>query len=465
VIVLFEHTPRFHRKRFGGAPLAPQQPCEPTSSARTSGERVRFVTGFLSAFRAQLHLESVDMALHVTASARSIPALLQLGFGAQIQSVSTGRYLGAGPRGACISCDRDAAQVWYILSRDSMVGDNAHTPRAAVAVVESPGATPRYLSLNDTGATLSNAPAAVRISLPEGANVGPSDVSFGFRQVMQEKKFLKVQDGAKIGEEVCLSDGLDKLSRFKFVVLVGSIGRELGCGLSSASKLVSVPTAVLLGLLELGVRFRLRSVHGRVLRVASRGVDAPGDGVVAVVQSGPKSREDEAYDEELVLEAVRRSMDVGDVAYSRYVFTDVSSKKCLSVRSSNVELGRNRLLNETAALLVQTPLSRSSDSEFGGFLEVIPAQNQWSRVHIGETVVEGDSTRSQWLMAGMRGRLECRHHRGAWETFRFEFIQQTLDASLRELPPSNFYADADAADRALVRAELAAQVSAARGHP
>jgi LIM domain len=405
------------------------------------------------------------MALYVGISARSIPALLQLGFGAQIQSISTGKFLGRGPGGTCTACDQDAAQVWYISSRDTSKGDISRAPRAAVALVDSPGGCPQYLSLNDSSPTVSDMPAAVRVACPENTNVGANDVVFGFRQVMQEKLYLSVQESSKDASAVVLSERLDRTSKFRFRVLVGSIGQDAGSGLGSDAKLTSFAGAISLGILELGVRFRLRSVHGRVLRVAAASaMTESNEGIAAVVQDGPKTREDEANEEELVIEAFRRSASSADVSFSRYMFTDVKSGKCLSVRANNIERGRRELLTETAALLVPRSSSGASNSEAVGFLQVIPVQNQWSQVHIGESVVnDGHGNQVQWLMAGMRGRLECRHHRGAWETFRMEFVQQSLDAALRELPPSNLYSEADAADRAVVRAELVAQVSAARG--
>jgi LIM domain len=408
--------------------------------------------------------------------------LFQLGFGARIQSTSNGKYVGSGASGSCVMVDEAHAPVWNLVSRDFAVGEVAQTPRCAVSL-RSEDSRPqmRYLNLRGAVPAVTEAPAVVRITLPLGMGISPRKVDFGFRQVLQEKRRLTTHGAATSSATALASETANgKSERFRLHVLVSSIGRDgVSSRASSASLFVSVVEALSLAVLELGVRFRLRSVHGRVLRTPLSGPGAgaatnDADGIndlsapaasakktkkkknkdiVLVLQDGPQSSVDETLAGEIVFEALRRA--------NCFVFTSVEDNCALSVRSTNLELSRAQTLRESAALLL--PLKGTGESQQqSNLLNVLPADNRWGYLHVGASVEVNGKQQNEWLMAGMRGRLETRHHLKAWESFRVEYVKQSLDAALRELPFSDMYANADCVDRARVRAEVAAQVAAAR---
>jgi LIM domain len=426
------------------------------------------------------------MALYVGASAADLPALFQLGFSAQIQNVSTRKFVSSDASGCCVVVEEQQAPVWNLVSRDFSVGEAAATSRCAVTLSTGSACDSiRYLDLHGTIPTISNDPAVVRVVFPSSANVAAENVEFGFRQVLQEKRRLSTRGASTASGTALASETADGNSeRFRLHVLVDSIGREgvNSCRRSDAS-FVSVAEAMALAVLELGVRFRLRSVHGRVLRTTASG---PGAGTVAdevdsgdnatvgkpkkelsaerkrkakpsvvlVLQDGPKSSEDETLAGEILFESIRRA--------KHYVFTSVVDNRVMSVKSSNLKTSRDKTLHETAALLVTHEAGWDQEQQPPGFLDVVPAKKRWGFVHVGGSVEVDGKQVTEWLMAGMRGRLETRRHRSSWESFRVEYIKQSLDAALRELPHSSIFNNADTADRAHVRAEVAAQVASAR---
>lgn len=410
------------------------------------------------------------MAFFSGVDAKSLPALLHVGFCARISpSQSDDRYLApsSASGGGATLVARDAAPLWHVVSRDLPPpgGDASFAPRAAVAVL---GERLRFLSLRGEAVEVKEEPGAVRVLLPEGGGG-----ELGFRQVLQEKMALSAK-GREVGLKRGASGGAEK---WRVEVAAGSIGR--GVEVEEGGGFVSLAEATVLAVLELGVRFRLRSVHGRVLSIsetavgAKAGGDTPGAGArkkgkkkpVIVRQDGPKTRLDEAQETELIFEPARRAVENGDGELA-YTFSRVGTPGVLSVREGNMESTRT-MARQTAAVLLR--LSAGEASSGKGVLVVAPAGRGWGGIHIGERRRAegggGDAMGERsvdWLMAGPRGRLETRRHHGAWEAFSVEFVEQSYNAGLRELPASNTFSEADASERANARAEIAAKVSAAR---
>jgi LIM domain len=424
------------------------------------------------------------MALFTTVDASRLSALLHVGFSARIQSPVTSTYLAEGPRSTVALVPLAAAPLWHIISRESPAVTNTPDacPRAAVALAPAPDAAPRYLSLRDSAPSVADEPCAVRLALPPAG--GGTDVLFGLRQVLQDRLLLSG------GGAVSLRADAGRCERWRLEVCAASLGRAVGSvGAEDGGAFLSVAEAATFAILELGVRFRLRSVHGRVLSTsAPAATGAPGAAAasapaatpaggargkrknrpVVVRQDGARARLDEAGDADLVLEPTRRSAAAGGARGFSYSLEDAAGGGVLSVGAANQEATR-AMVHESAAVLRQLSVPDAARGRSGTVLVVAPSGRGWGFVHVGARATgdgggEGGDPdgRAEWLMAGPRGRLETRRHRGAWESFRVEFVEQSFHASLRELPASSLFADADAADRALVRAEIAAKVSAAR---
>lgn len=404
------------------------------------------------------------MALYSNVSAETFSALLQVGMEARIKCAASDGYLGVRNGLACIvSCAKEAS-LWYFISRDQSEGKNASMPRCAVALVNAPDDVPHYLSIYMKEPQISETPAAVRVVYPKSAEVSAQSLRVSFRQVLQQKQYLSVYGSKSKSGALTLRPECGVNEQFNLEVYEPSIGRGYTTVDPLPDRFVSVSHAVLVALLELHARFRLRSVHGRILHVSSgvREGDWGESDPVCVLQDGPRSKETEIGDHDIVFSAVRSSGK--DDNQRKYLFREVNHGRVLSIYSSNKEVSRRQRLLDTVAVLVRSPGDLTSDEIVRNSLRVVPADSEWSTAFIGGIAV-GTEKDTQWLMAGPRGRLETRSHTGAWESFRFEFVEQTICASLKELPSSQLYSEADASDRVNMRCEIAAQVSEARSQP
>lgn len=408
------------------------------------------------------------MALYSVVDSLSFVGLLHVGFRARIESISCRKYLASSRTGNCVLVGEEDAPLWYIVSRD--LGSTSKTenmsPRCVVATGEPPSRT-RYLSLHSGHPSVSDTPCTVRISVPEPQS-GSTNVSFAFAHVRQDKGCISVRGGVN-GLSV-QSGKAGRTESFSLSVAAASIGRGMVPG---GSVYISATQALVLALLELGVRFRLRSIHGRVLKRPASAEGLYGNSEhsnsssptkknrtpLIVLQDGPKSRIDQSSDEELVFEAARRSSQQGQSSFY-FSFTEIMNGGFLSISPKALDKSQV-LLGQSAALV----LPKGSDRNAAvSSVAVEPGGAGWGVLHLGSESSDKSTSeaKTDWLMAGPRGRLETRNHCGPWESFKLEFVEQSFSAALRELPPSEVVSNADAADRAAVRAEIAAQVAAAR---
>ncbi len=209
------------------------------------------------------------MALYSEVGPSHTAALWHIGCGGLLRSASENKFLRVKGSGVLSLVDRDDASVWYVVSRETSLTSEKHVgPRCAVVQCEGPGATLRYMSLHGERPCAKQEPAVVRLGFA-GDGKGPGGhCQVGFAQVMHEKTWMSVskKDGA---DEVTLAVDVERCSRsecFDFEIAISTVGRGiLEASLVKNGSFTSLSGAVSLAVLELSVRFRLRSVHGRVL--------------------------------------------------------------------------------------------------------------------------------------------------------------------------------------------------------
>lgn len=268
------------------------------------------------------------------------------------------------------------------------------------------------------------------------------------------RSLISLQRPAPSGAFLSLSGSADatlvptcsKRELFHLEYIPGSIG----AGFFTPGKLLPflhTTQALSHALLQLGVRIRLRSVHGRVLRV-----DSGENRIIPVVQDGPKSDVDEVTDKEMVLTPFK--IDNGKEAEDdMFIFKEVETGLALSIDKGNVSVSKMRMLQETPVLLVDENEAKPVCVRYG--------THDWGVVHLG-CAGSGDEE-VLWLMAGPKGRLELRSHTSAWETFTVEFVRQSLDVAVKELPESPVYRAASDETRTAVRTEIISKIEEARG--
>lgn len=426
------------------------------------------------------------MALFSSADASFLPALLHVGFSARLETASSAKYVAEGRDGACILADEADAPPWYIVSRDvAPAGEKNFAPRVALATTASAGGQSRFLGMYDGEAPeVGTSPCAVRIVLPKPAgSKAPADPTFAFRQVLQDKRLLSarpLQDpAAKAGAMSLWTGSEGREERFLLRVCAKSIGRGPGFVVPKGNEaaFVSVADAMTFALLELGVRCRIRSVHGRVLwRTVRDATDSkPGTKkkkkrkFMVVRQDGPASGEEIVSEDHVVFEAMKRSSQEHDGAFVCTVVEAGGAGRILTIGAHNLERSKV-LLHQSAAVLAEMSAGDVAAGKSGSMLVVRASGRGWGNISIGAPSAPakekgtsgGSSDAVEWLMAGPRGRLEVRKHCSTWESFSLELVEQSYTASLSELPPSHLFAEADSADRAMARIQIAQKVAAAR---
>lgn len=377
-------------------------------------------------------------------TAADISSLLRVGFAARLRAETRDSWIASADSGAATRVDtRDDAAVLRF------VGDGG---RVAVMAGQGEG----FLALADA-VSFGAAPGVVKVVVCRERLVALGGVGGA-----GDARFMSMK-GVPCGGALKMGRACGKMEMWHLEVVPGSVGTGR---LGDVSRSLSVRQAVCDAILELGVRVRLRSVHGRVLRredVLPKGVEAGKRSFRVVLQDSPKSTLAESHDLECIFDVFRRGGET-----PRYVFREVSSGLYLSVRGANMERSKKRTLCETAALLVKVSDADLASGAKGGLLKVEADASSWGLVYIGEPPPSDPKVdpptpgATEWLMAGARGRLEVRKHKREWESFRIEVVQQTYDAALRELPANAVFSTADAATRAVLRAEVAAKVAAAR---
>lgn len=325
------------------------------------------------------------MALYTRHEPADVSLLLATGFTTRLR-VLCGRgekYLGVSESGQlrCVASD-DASTV-------EIYGGRCGSTLAAVRLSEQ-----RYIDVDNAEGTCET-PMLVRI---ETARYGGVGIRIAFCTTRKPNRYLVLSDTGVATmsvetppEHVCLE-------------LVMS---------------TTVAQACMLATLAAGTRFRLRSVHGRVLYVQ--------DG--HILQDGAVTEIEEAGEKDLVLEVIRHGDD--------WYLQDVNSTKFLYMQPQNQPL--LSLVNDANTAFRFHP-------------------HNWGAMHIG---VDDDKGTTEWLMGGMRGRLESRRHTRGWEVFRVEYVEQAL-RRVKEEVENAVYAEAEKLTKERMRAAVRADVEKAR---
>ena len=210
----------------------------------------------------------------------------------------------------------------------------------------------------------------------------------------------------------------------------------------TADEAMSLAQACVRAAIHLGLRFRLRSVHNRLFH-AARGSGRK----VAVLQDGAKTTIESMGGNECVFEPIRKGGHV--------LLRDVDKNRYLAVKPGSD--GKNVFL---------VPVNSAENKNSGSHL-VLRESNEWGIVYIGVVVgdVESgakDKDAIEWIMCGMRGRLETRRHQRGWERLFIEFVVQSRERALNNVKPAKVLDTAETNSRAKLRAQVVAGVRNAR---
>ncbi|CDF41110.1 unnamed protein product [Chondrus crispus] len=307
-----------------------------------------------------------------------------------------------------------------------------------------------FLALSGTTPRLTDNPGVLKVCIPFGTE-NPQRTLISLQRPGPGGAFLSLSGGK---DRARLKNVVSKRELFHLEIVPGTLGKGFVNGPfdHNLPRLTSVE-ALSHAVLELGVRFRLRSAHSRVLR--------RGDGdqnFVAVVQNGPKTSIQETHEKELLFSGFRVDGAVsGSNGHMRalFVIKDVESGKVLSVSKSNIAQSRAKTLCESAAALIPE----------GNAVSPLCVQSRqvWGGIYLGNVKMRGGDEAGavqvdEWLMAGPKGRLEVRTNRSSWESFTIEFVRQSFAMAINELPESPLYAIASETTRSNIRSEIAARV-------
>lgn len=388
-----------------------------------------------------------DMALFDNSSPAQLQLLLRLGFAARLRSETADIFVSQNSQNILVrTSDRSKAAPFFFLSGDT----SPHEKQAYnTAVLCRPAVKNEstFLSLLPSPSVTGN-PTLLKVRLVEHSQ--PNRVLFSICN-LAPLSYLSLS-GVKEAAPLVTSPLCNKWAMFHLEVLPNTIGKGSSAGAFNTSPsdgfpYLTIPQAISSALLELGVRFRLRSVHRRVLRRDP--VQSGTKNAVPVLQNGPKTSLDVSHDQEILLEAFRVASNGS--SFQRFALQDTQSSKYLLLYHENSSKTVQPKFPNTAAVLQD-----AQDSHI-----LIKPSPAWGVIHVGLMVKESPL----WLMAGPRGRLELRSNPGAWESFSLEFVRQSYDALLSELPVPGVYKVAEETTKAAVRSQIVSRVAAAKGTP
>lgn len=352
------------------------------------------------------------MALFESLALPHLSALLRQGFASRLRSETSDIYLSQ-KNDVLVSTDRRAeGSIFFFITGDG--------PLTAVLARRPEGGDPRFLSLPETP-TLTTTPNLLKLNL-----VDKDRCLFSVSRVTPPAHISLHQ--VSLNAPAKLRQNCSKWELFHLEILPDSIGKGFLPDAFQDLSFMSFSQALTHAFLQLGSRFRLRSVHSRVLQFSEDN---------CIHNDSPNTDVASSHDSELLLTAFLSAENISDAAHAYYALQHVQSGKRISLSSPNFKL--------------------ADDSQ--KVVHVRASPNGWGTVSLAS---EKDG-KVMWLMAGPRGRLDMRNRPGAWETFTIELVRQSYDAALRDIPVPAIYKVAEIATRSAVREQIAARVAAAKG--
>ena len=353
------------------------------------------------------------MALFESLSLSHLPALLRQGFGARLRSETADIFLTQRDDNTLMTTDkRDNASIFFFVTSD---------PPLTVVLVRKPEASQaKYLSLTETPALVTE-PCLLKLKLVNSRR-GLFSISYPAPPRQLSLHHIQSRKTASLRSEN------SKWEQFHLEILPRTIGSGIIDTSLVASPHVSLSQALTHAFLRLSSRFRLRSVHSRVLSEDSR---------LCVHNDVPKTSVASSTSSDLLLVSYHSTQPAKDASCAHYTIRHAIAEKQLKLTPSP------RFVSESDILI----LIRASPNGYG------------------TVSLSPPSPKPAWLMAGKSGKLESRPRPGAWETFTIELVRQSYEATLREIPPSVLFKTAEAAMRAALHAKVASAKKGATAKP
>lgn len=394
------------------------------------------------------------MALFEKPSHQHILTLLRVGFAARLRSELADTYLSVNEKENATlyrTDNREFSTVFVFVSGDNSVLDTSDVlPRSALAAVlasKTSKLDDAYFLTLDNTPSLTDSPNLLKVSLTRAPH--SRRLLFSLSTPGPEPVYLTLF-GVQRDQPVLTSRTPSKHALFHFEIVPQSIGK----GFASVSFPHSQPffypsQAFTHAILQLGVRFRLRSIHSSLLARRSSNSLPTGNSLFL----SPNSDGTVPCDE-LVLSSALRTFNPhsADLTTSLYTLVDVDTNRSVHVSLPSVSGGR--------------AASLTSSNEEMSTVFIRAADQAWGGISIGTACLdkhknENENSPLLWLMGGRNGSLDLRRHRRAWEMFTVEFVAQSFTATIRELPISAVYFTAEKATRADVRAAIEKRVATA----
>lgn len=386
------------------------------------------------------------MALFDAPAPALLPLLPRLGFSARLRWELSDTYLttssdatiapSSAPLKLTSTNHRPSSAIFYLLSNHPI----SSTP-SLTAVLTKPSNSTDFLFLSlHPNPHLTSTPTLLKLSFHPPSS--PTRSLVALQTPLPSRTFLSLSTPP----HATAVPSLTKRELFHLEFTPNSIAAGFAIPRNLPVQYFQPTQALSHAILQLGVRIRFRSFHGRVLRK-----DALAERIVPIIQDGPKTRVDEVHDKELVVtpHRVKKSDSTGTDEF--WVFKDIETGLVLSIHPKNQELSRANTLSETPLALV--------DGKAAKPIRVRYSTHGWGKVHLGCGQCDDSE---QWLMAGRGGRLELRCHVSRWETFQVEFVRQSLEMAVRELPESPLVRVANEETKRITRKEIEARVEKVR---
>lgn len=377
------------------------------------------------------------MALFERITPDFLPILSRIGFAARLRWELSDTFVSLSSENKLSRItDRKKAAVFFFVS-NAKLGSTS----SLCAVLTKPNSSSDYEFLTLAHSpTLTSRPTVLKIAYSKPVTANRCLVS------LQQPKLSGGYLSLAGNKDAIISPKLSKRELFHLEFIPGSIGTGFS-HFEEGIPALSPAQALSNAFLALGVRFRLRSIHQRVLRTSNEE-----KGVHVVVQNGPQTKVSDKSENELVMTPYRVEHKDKSHDENWFVFKDVTHGKIFSLQKGNERFVPGNALSPSPVLLRNQADPKPVRVKF--------SSSNFGAVHLGCS----DGEDVEWLMGGRRGRLELRRNHSSWETFIVEIVRQSLEGAVNDIPKSSLFQAALTETEEEVRANIKARIAQAKAN-
>lgn len=393
---------------------------------------------------------NLAMALFEKPSHHHILSLLRIGFTSRLRSEVADIFISVDEKGTVVRNDsRSSSNLFHFVSNDSsnITPCKESLPFSALVTVLAKSSTDQsktsFLTLKSLPC-LTDSPTLLKVALVRAPN--PRRLLFSLSTPGPSPTYLSLS-GVRRDQHAITTQTCTKHALFHFEILPESIGKIFfSTSVPKFTEFVLPSQAFILALLHLGVRFRLRSTHATLLSCHDLNSSSGSNSGLLCHLSGSS---DTRSGRSLVFSAFSRGIEslAFDPLVRFYTVVHADSNRPLNLELTN-----------SSSSLVASLVSPDLESPI---VAIRPTEHVWGGISVGSVrpAANSQNTSILWLMACPDGHLEGRMHRRDWELFTVEFVAQSLNAAIQELPNSELYEAAEKMTRAEMRAAIEKRIS------